>query len=154
MGKREVFLLSRDVWAALPRGTMGSSAVCDCGISWSYSLTLFGTCNPMMCRFWVQNFGAVIRLVPGFYQTTKNSAQTWETSHGGQICCLVDPKYCMICDKDTFERPCGPNMRALRGRLLSESSSIVKLYVCDRQRLRWVCTYARAWLSLPCWRMW
>ena len=25
---------------ALPRGAMGLSAVCDCGISWSYSLTI------------------------------------------------------------------------------------------------------------------
>ena len=28
-----VFLVSRGGWAALPRGTMGLSAVCDCGIS-------------------------------------------------------------------------------------------------------------------------
>ena len=28
-----VFLGSRDGWAALPRGAMGLSAVCDCGIS-------------------------------------------------------------------------------------------------------------------------
>ena len=28
-------------WAALPRGATGLSAVCDCGISWSYSLTIF-----------------------------------------------------------------------------------------------------------------
>ena len=27
---------------ALPRGAMGLSAVCDCGISCSYSLTIFG----------------------------------------------------------------------------------------------------------------
>ena len=43
MGKRElidmlslgqfVFLVSRDCCVALPRGAMGSSAVCDCGIS-------------------------------------------------------------------------------------------------------------------------
>ena len=31
-----VFLVSRDGWAALPRGAVGLSAVCDCGISWSY----------------------------------------------------------------------------------------------------------------------
>ena len=37
-----VFLVSRDGWVALPRGDMGLSAVCDCGISWSYSLTIFG----------------------------------------------------------------------------------------------------------------
>ena len=28
-----VFLVSRGGWAALPRGAMGLSAVCDCGIS-------------------------------------------------------------------------------------------------------------------------
>ena len=33
--------MSRDGWAALPRGATGLSAVCDCGISWSYSLTIF-----------------------------------------------------------------------------------------------------------------
>ena len=32
--------MSRDGWAALPRGATGLSAVCDCGISWSYSLTI------------------------------------------------------------------------------------------------------------------
>ena len=26
---------------ALPRGDVGLSSVCDCGISWSYSLTIF-----------------------------------------------------------------------------------------------------------------
>ena len=33
--------MSRDGWAALPRGATGFSAACDCGISWSYSLTIF-----------------------------------------------------------------------------------------------------------------
>ena len=36
MGKRELVALlglSRGGWAALPRGAMGLSAVCDCGIS-------------------------------------------------------------------------------------------------------------------------
>ena len=33
--------MSRDGWVALPPGAMGLSAVCDCGISWSYSLTVF-----------------------------------------------------------------------------------------------------------------
>ena len=47
MGKRElVTLLSLSSWcygwAALPGGATGLSAVCDCGISWSYSLTIFG----------------------------------------------------------------------------------------------------------------
>ena len=45
MGKRElvallVFLVSHDCYMALPHDTMGLSAVCDCGISWSYSLTI------------------------------------------------------------------------------------------------------------------
>ena len=45
MGKRElvalfVFLVSRDGCVALPRGAMGLSVVCDCGISCSYSLTI------------------------------------------------------------------------------------------------------------------
>ena len=35
MGKRKlvVFLVSCDCYVALPRGAMGFSAVCDCGIS-------------------------------------------------------------------------------------------------------------------------
>ena len=32
-----VFLVSRDCCLALPRGAMGLSAACDCGISRSYS---------------------------------------------------------------------------------------------------------------------
>ena len=35
-----VFLVSLDGWAALPRGAVGLFGVCDCGISWSYSLFL------------------------------------------------------------------------------------------------------------------
>ena len=49
MGKREragcfalyVFLVSRDCCVALPHGAADLSAVCDCGISWSHSLTIF-----------------------------------------------------------------------------------------------------------------
>ena len=33
--------MSRDGWAALPHGATGLSAICDCGISWSYSFTIF-----------------------------------------------------------------------------------------------------------------
>ena len=33
--------MSRDGYVALPRGVMGLSAVCDCGISRSFSLTIF-----------------------------------------------------------------------------------------------------------------
>ena len=49
VGKRElvallsfVFLVSRDCCVELPRGAVGLSAVCDCGITWSCSLTIFG----------------------------------------------------------------------------------------------------------------
>ena len=35
-------MVSRNGWAALPRDATGLSADCDCGISWSYSLTIFG----------------------------------------------------------------------------------------------------------------
>ena len=44
MGKRKliaVFLVPREGCVALLRGTMDLSVVCDCGISWSYSLTIF-----------------------------------------------------------------------------------------------------------------
>ena len=37
-----VFLVSHDCCVALTHDAMGLSAVCDCGISWSYSLTIFG----------------------------------------------------------------------------------------------------------------
>ena len=37
-----VFLVSHDCWMALSHDTTGLSAVCDCGISRSYSLTIFG----------------------------------------------------------------------------------------------------------------
>ena len=42
MGKRElVALLNLSSWClALPRGVIGLSSVCDCGISLSYSLTI------------------------------------------------------------------------------------------------------------------
>ena len=35
-----VFLVSCDCCVALPRDATSLSAVCDCGISWSYSLTI------------------------------------------------------------------------------------------------------------------
>ena len=49
MGKRDragcfaffVVLVSRDCCVALPRGAVGLSAVCDCGISRLYTLTIF-----------------------------------------------------------------------------------------------------------------
>ena len=33
-------LNTNEYCVGLPRGAMGLSAVCDCGISWSYSLTI------------------------------------------------------------------------------------------------------------------
>ena len=36
-----VFLVPRDCCVALPHVAMGLSAICDCGISLSYSLTFF-----------------------------------------------------------------------------------------------------------------
>ena len=43
--------MSRDGWAALPSGATGLSAVCDCGISWSYSLTIFQLVNNVVHFF-------------------------------------------------------------------------------------------------------
>ena len=40
-----VVLASRDGLVALPRDATGLSAVCDCGISRSYSLTIFVLLN-------------------------------------------------------------------------------------------------------------
>ena len=45
--------MSRDGWVALPHGAMGLSAVCDCGISRSYPLTIFvkvNTCSNASLR--------------------------------------------------------------------------------------------------------
>ena len=47
-----VFLVSRDGWAALPHSAMGLSAVCDCGISWSYSLTILETLLSYLLACW------------------------------------------------------------------------------------------------------
>ena len=40
-----VSLASRNCFVALPQDAIGLSAVCDCGISWSYSLTIFAQEN-------------------------------------------------------------------------------------------------------------
>ena len=45
-----VFLVSRDCCVALSDDATGLSAVCDCGISRSYSLTIFLT-RCMDCHF-------------------------------------------------------------------------------------------------------
>ena len=44
--------IRKDTKKTLPRGATGLSAVCDCGISWSYSLTIYNwtvTCNFQQC---------------------------------------------------------------------------------------------------------
>ena len=50
-----VFLVSRDWCVALPRGEMGLSWVCDCGISWSYSLFLTRHWNSEL-YMWLRNY--------------------------------------------------------------------------------------------------
>ena len=52
-----VFLVSRDGCVALPRGAMGLSSVCDCGIFWSYSLTIF---DKTWSLIWIQTAQACI----------------------------------------------------------------------------------------------
>ena len=47
-----VFLVSRGGCVALPRGAMGLSAVCECGITWSYSLFLLVNYNYHPSRGW------------------------------------------------------------------------------------------------------
>ena len=42
--------MSRDGRVALPRSVMGLSAVCDCGISWSYSLTILDVASTLMYK--------------------------------------------------------------------------------------------------------
>ena len=44
--------MSRDGWAALPHGATGLSAVRDCGISWSYSFTIFVIEIKWYLTFW------------------------------------------------------------------------------------------------------
>ena len=39
--------MSLDCCVALPHGAMALSAVCDCGFSLSYSLTIFGRNDPI-----------------------------------------------------------------------------------------------------------
>ena len=51
---------------ALPRGAMGFSAVCDCGISYSYTLTILGMGYPRiipmkLCDSPPGSLGAVIK---------------------------------------------------------------------------------------------
>ena len=45
-----VFLVSRDCYVTHPHDATGLSAICDCGISWLYSFTIFidfVTCMPL-----------------------------------------------------------------------------------------------------------
>ena len=46
-----VFLVSRDCCVAPPHDATGLSAVCDCGISRSYSLTIFFIMPARECKF-------------------------------------------------------------------------------------------------------
>ena len=41
--------MPRDCCVALPRGAMGLSAVCDCGISYSYSLAISNSSLLSIC---------------------------------------------------------------------------------------------------------
>ena len=43
--------MSRDCSVALPRDATGLSAVCNCGISWSYSLIIFEITKSKMSKF-------------------------------------------------------------------------------------------------------
>ena len=81
-----VFLVSRDGWVVLPCGAMGLSAVCDCGISWSYSLTIFAKNDCFytghnglwtgeliswyyrVCHLWRLKRETVLRLFPGVHR--------------------------------------------------------------------------------------
>ena len=71
MGKREqVALLNLSSWCLVMAewlflaDAMGLSAVCDCGISWSYSLTILNVTNSVRQLLCVdskgQSFGAII----------------------------------------------------------------------------------------------
>ena len=73
-----VFLVSRDCCVALPRGVMGLSAVCDCGISRSYSLTIFG-CVPFSDAKCINEFLFVCLFVLLLYV---QSQQLWSWRDG------------------------------------------------------------------------
>ena len=53
--------MSRDGCVALPRGAIGLSAVCDCGISWSYSLFL-KTKNVGLLFEWLLKTGITVNI--------------------------------------------------------------------------------------------
>ena len=51
--------MSRDRCVALSCGAMDLSAVCDCGISRSYSFTIFGECSGSVKECLTRDRGAV-----------------------------------------------------------------------------------------------
>ena len=58
--------------AALPRGATGLSAVCNCGISWSYSLTIYNGRNVVTTL--------VLSILNGsssFLQTIRTTIKAW-----------------------------------------------------------------------------
>ena len=44
----------------LPRGAMGWSEVCDCGIIWSYSFTFFSILGPLLVLISINDFSLII----------------------------------------------------------------------------------------------
>ena len=51
-----VFLVSHCCCVALPCGAMGLSAVCDCGISCPYPLTIFEHSDTLSLLYWLASF--------------------------------------------------------------------------------------------------
>ena len=95
-----VFLVSRDDWAALPRGATGLSAVCDCGISWSYSLTFF-ICSRSRCMDKLRVFHAnqtYMCLYPPWNRFKPSSELFLLTFQGGTYSSFVDHYYylCLV----------------------------------------------------------
>ena len=61
--------MSRDYCVVLPEGAMGLSAACDCGINWSYSLTIneyMRAKNKEFCIFLVNSFESNQQGKPSF----------------------------------------------------------------------------------------
>ena len=76
--------MSRDGWAALPRGAKGLSAVCDCGISWSYSLTNFG------CMSGLRHF----KVFPEWVSLECFMTVSNQNTEGSSSICILDFPLC------------------------------------------------------------
>ena len=61
---------------ALPRGAVGWSEVCDCGISWSYSLTF---CVPTVWK--ESKISIVDYLMPGFVEIVQTNLSLSQVGH-------------------------------------------------------------------------